>query len=448
MTSFSDKFNRADASIEADLKWAALDSADDSSDVILIADGRAISFNVTATTAAFRADTKPTTIAQEATIICGTSAQGTNYYHEVGVLGTEAATGWATNPRGVWARLTWLANGARRLNIYRFLPSDSAAASVAQVDLVYAGSIVAAGYERRLISDGALGSLQEVRIVVDVADYGLRARVFLNSEDDDNPVLEGRIDRDYQTAGVVGEPYGTWWFGFGPSGGGTSGNLYVASAYGFDYDASEDKEVVELRSDQPRLGDVRTRVLNKYTRGGGTNRPAEMVDEAVTDTIEDMLKQFGDSAHFRITEDTVTVSPDANGRATLTAKMVRVLELRYSDSDTPVEVQTIGHSTEGAPIIRTSGAAGSYIVRYVQRHVQPKQDDDPVPIPREYLETLVLGACMRLAENDGKADMVGYWSGRYLTALKSDARDLCRTSNLERTVQRPRQLIRAYGRWR
>ena len=299
MAEYSDAFDRADESIESD-DWAALNSNNDVvGGVVEVLAGRAVNGNPTYQAVAFYTATKPTTADQEHAANVVSATAGSNCYVDIGVLGKEAASGWATNPLGVWARLSWLANGARRLSIHRFLPGDSAASQVSMADIVYAGSIENPNYRGRLLDSGALGSEQNVRLVVVEKDWGLLARAYLNSADDDQYCLEARIQGDFLGTGDSAQTNGSWWIGFGPSAG-SAGDQAVLAVTGFDYDQSTDKELVQQRSDQPLLGDIRQEVLNKYTNAGGTNRPDPVVDQAISRALDELMMVFGDKLPMRV----------------------------------------------------------------------------------------------------------------------------------------------------
>jgi hypothetical protein len=441
MTEFVDDFARADEAIETGGDWAALNSNNATSNVVAVLDGRMVNNDPTRSAAAFYVTTKPAAASQEMQANITASVQGSNCHVDIGVLGKQAAAGWSSNPLGVWARFAWLANGARRLSIHRFLPGDSAATTVVTTDLVMAGAIESSSHLGALLDAGALGSVQNVRLVVEEQDWGLRARVFLNTNDDDRYALEARLTGDWLGTGDTAQADGSWWIGFGASGG-AAGDQAVLAVAGSDYDLSDDKALIEQRDDQPRLSELRQDVLYRYTSAGGTNRPAEVVDAAIRYATIEALLILGDKVETRREEATVALTIDAvTGRATgFTAKMLRVLDIRDATTHGRVAFNHQNRGVDGTPVLRVSGSSGDYLVTYSIRPRMPKAPDDPVPFPPEHVEMLIYGACQRLAESDGKPDLAMHWKEMSLAAMRTVAKDLQRTTNLERQVIQPRYL--------
>lgn len=444
MVQFSDDFDRANESIEAG-SWTALDSADDTSDVALVSATKLISGSTSQRVVCWRSTDLPTDVPQECDAAITSSGQGTNYYIDVGVMGKAGTSGLSSLPLGLWGRMSWLANGARRVSLMRFLPSDSAQSTVADVDLVLAGSVVAEGYENRLQQDGALSVPQRMRIVVtQETPYGLRARVFVNSDDDDRPVIDRKIDHDFVGTGDSNQTYGHWWVGFGPS---TNTNLAILGVLGSDYTTDDGKEEQDQRQDQPTLGEVRDLVRRRYTMSTRESLDQVDVDTAILDTIRDLRAKIGDNAWFLSRTDDVSLT--INGTtllSTMPSYMDRVLEIREASTGIPVWWQLSHTTSSGAQVLRINSTSQSFTCSWQMRWTEPVDDSDIIPIPRLYREAVVTGAVMRLAEAAGRQDVFARSGTMYANAIQNMQRDQARYSNQKRPRMRPATLPFSYLR--
>lgn len=433
MAEFLDEFVRADEAIETGNNWQALDDTNDSSNVIRVGNARAVTNVIANATVAWYIATVPTTSSQEVGGHVISATQGSNIYVDLGVMGSPTATWGATNPTGVWARLSWLASGARRLAIHRSLPGDTAGASVRSLDLVTAGSIPADGYEGVLSRNGEVGERQWLRLIVTSVDGGLLARAYLNQGDDDRPTLTATIDRDLLDTGVVDMEFGTWWLGFG-DGSAAVGDVAVLGIYGLDYLVDDDHQPQERRSDQPTLAVARERVRRHYESSTNTALLDPVLDDAITDTIEDLINLCGDQCWFLVREEAVTITPDTDGVATLLPKMRRIHEIRYPPNNRKVRYAFMYDTDEGAPVVQMpTTLTASYTVRYTLRHAQVVNPTDLLPIPREYLEALTIGACQKLARRDRKGALAAEFSREYERLTMTMMRDLARRRNMART---------------
>lgn len=444
MVSFTDEFDRTDGALGS--SWQSLNSNNSTSAVVVL-DTRAVSNDRSYQAVAWRIATAslPTTGAQEVGGMVVSATQGSNCHVDLGVMGTTAAASYSTTPLGVWARLAWLSNGVRRLSIHRFLPGDSASATLRTLDVVLSGAVPADGYEGRLRENGTVGYPQQLRLVVTAIDNGLLARAYVNEDDDDRPTLSAVIDRDLLDTGVADQEFGAIWMGFGPSTG-AAGDQAVLGVFGGDYDASEDHVAQELREDQPTLETLRQRVRRHYESSTNTSLLDEQLDDAITDAVEDLLNLCGDQAWFLVREASLTITPDTNGVAELQPVMRRVHEIVDGTNRKQVWFKLLYHSTQGAPVVRmNTTASGTYLVRYTLRHAQIKQPYDPLPIPREYQEAVVMGACQKLARRDRKANLAVEFGVEYQRLTLTMLRDLSRHSNAARGAFKPQRL--SFGYW-
>lgn len=443
MTSFTQKFSVANADVTT-LGFATLDDSGGTSGVVTVVANRAGCPTGARTAIAWYDTTKPATADQETTAWVTGSVEASGSYVDIGVLGKQAAASFSTVPKGLWARLYYLANGARRLSLYRFLPDDSAAAAIRTIDLVTAGSVEVPRYRGVLTQAGALGALQMVRVSAVATDAGYILRCFLNTESDDAPILEAVVSGDFTGTGDSNQPYGCWWIGFGASG--TSHGTSVAYVGGLDYDASDDNALQDLRADQIPLAEARRRVRERYERGTASAIPDSMIDGAIRDTVEEMIESCGDAATFLWREDTVTLSPDPiTGRVTLTPVMRRVLSIVEDSFGTPIQWSLDAQAASGAPVLTVETNSGSHTVRYIMRHRQPSKDTDPVPIPREHTETVIHGACMRLALTEGKTAQIQTFGLLYSGGKSAMLTSLARDMNQTKPVIAPPMFPRFYG---
>lgn len=448
MATFTDKFDRADGAIETAVSgtvhWAALNAAGNTANVVAVLDGRAVN-NVPAQEAiAWVISTVPATAAQHVEAMVNAAVQGSNCFVDIGVLGTEDSASWAGTIRGVWARFSWLANGARRITLMRRLPGDAAQSTVATVDLVFAGSIESDNYRGRLRDAGALGTPQLVRLIVEPVDGGLVARVYVNTDDDDAYILRAPLDGDYLGSGDVTQPYGTWWIGIGGAGG-TAGDQSVLVFRGEDYDASEDKALASIRIDQPTLAEMRQEVLLRYSGIGTTSRDTRAVDDAIRHACTEAVQRMGDQNDAVLAEETVdiTVNPvTSRVTAGLHALMERILEIRDAVDETKLPFVWERNGTNGVPVIRMgSWWSGSVVVRYRVRLVEPYDDDDLLPVMKPHREPVIFMACARLATFDGKHELSQQFQGLAEFALTRVFKEQQRT----RMQGDQRMAVRQFG---
>lgn len=444
MATFTDDFNRDDENLEAS-GWQALDSSDGTVGVALVSGTRAIAADRTKTVVAWYTDVVPTGVAQETGAYVTALSEGTNCYVDVGALGTPAAADFATNPRGVWARLSWLANGARRLSIHRFLPGETTSTQINYVDIVLDGSVDADGFEG--LMDGTLGVRHRLRILVDTDDAGLRARAFVNQDDDDKPALSVFIDRDFPGTGIVAQPYGCWWIGFGP-GAATTGDLAVSGIYGDDFAPTTDIETQDLRSDQPTLGEASRETKLRFLGTTQVSADSNVVDQAIRDTIEDIVTAHGENAWFMRRTETLALTVDTIGRTTLQPRMRRVIWVKDAYG-CDIQWRLLDHTTSGAPRLDVSGyPTSNYEVHYLMRHVQAWEPHHVLPLPREFFECLIQGACMRMAGQYNTLDKFQRFRAEYDRLMGVMAADLHHTQVQRRVTLMPRRFWMPYDRYR
>lgn len=432
MADYSDDFARADEAIEAG-SWIALDGADDNSNVARVSASRMVSNSTSQRVVAWYTGTVPTGVPQENGAAVTSSGQGTNHYIDVGVMGKSGTSGFTSLPLGLWARLTYLANGARRISLLRFLPSDSAEATITDIDLVSAGGIEVAGYEGVLVKSGAVGVLQLVRIVAKASSpHGIRVQVFLNTRDDDRPVIDWLVDRDMQGTGDSNQTYGRWWVGFGPS---ADSALSIAGVLGSDYVDDEGKVEDVLRQDQPTLLEIMTRVRGRYERSAR----GSLTDAAVQDAVIDGLRRIRDRAGLnqkwleRIATISLTVNT-ATSECTLPDDIDVPIRIMHASDNTPVHFKRLARTTSGALVIQLFALNGSFRVVYRMRYVEPSALDQRCPIPKQHDHVLVSAACMRLAMDEGRPEMMQIFAADFESGLDGLLRWQAHDHNMDRAV--------------
>ena len=444
MASFSTKFNVADQGIEDGAAWTALDSTGVTDDAVTIVKNRAGCPQNARSAVAWYDTTKPATADQECGAMISASVQGSSAYVDVGVLGKAVSSSLSTAKLGLWARFSWLANGARRIAIHRFMPDDSASSTVAQANLVLAGGVESDAFVGVLDQAGALNVPQLLRVVAVANNTGYRVRVFLNNSGDERPVLEAQVDGDFTGTSDATQPYGKWWIGFGPNGSASHGTT-VAYVYGLDYSSATDHARQELRPDQVSLGVLRAMVKTRYGRGMPTSLSDEVIDDALRNAMDGVISELGLSASFLWREEALSLSPNTTtGRVTLQANMREIIAIEDS-SGCPARWSLLAYDTNGAPIILLNSTAGTYKVRYLLRHSLPTTPGDTCPVPREHVEAVVLGACYRIAFGEPRMDLGQALHAEYRMAFDRLVMAMARQVNATRPVLSVPLFNQGYG---
>lgn len=450
MTEFTTKFEIEDAAT-IDGAWSPADFISINSSDVIASAGSGISIAsrnaANSGTVAARAvvvDTLPTTAQQEIAIACGSALEGTvgTQFVECGIGALSSPTDFSADPWGIYARLGWESDGVRVLSLRRFLRGDAADTEVAAITLVAAGTIEADGYAGLLNEAGALSTPQLLRLVVVTTDSGMRATVYLNTWDDDRPVLTANIGTDFVPPTVSTTDFGSWWFGFGTSA--SAESLAVAMIIGSDYDVDEVTEEQDLSDNQPTYAELEQRVRSRYEGGISTNISQQRILDALRDEVEYLINRCGDVAWFLIREEAITLTVTARGLMTLPAKMRRALEIVTANGERiPFKFNRL--TTAGATVIEIpSLTTGAHTIRYVMRHKQLVEPGDLCPIPREHAELVMAGAIKRLAVRDRNIEALKTYTIEHNMHEALFLRDNNRFSDQRRAVWRPRMV---HGAW-
>lgn len=450
MASFTDTFtyDNGDLVLAAGTAWKTIDTNNGLADGIEVWQNYATNDEASNVCRAVYQTTVPTGVDQEvAAWITSAEEESTTTmgcYVDVGLGALKTPANIATDPLGIYARLRWDDDGSRVLSIRHFLRngSDTEAASAT---LVLSGGVEASGYEGVLTDTGEAGTLQQLRLIVTAESSGLRCRAFVNENDDDRPTLECLLASDFVNPTATSTDYGAWWFGFGDAS--AARKLAVAQIYGADYDQDTDSLEQELREDQVTLAELRQRVRTRYEKSANTSLSDDMIDFHIRDEVEQILNRLGDVAHFAVREETLDLAPDSLCEVTLYARMKRVIGLRDASTGANQWFTFKRLGTDGAPVIMIEGGQSkSYKVRYLMRHRQMMHPQDVCPIPREHTEVLVVGACLRLAEQDRNANMQQTFLARHEMLYREMIRDMNRHGDQMRTRMDPRRPRKSYRR--
>jgi len=394
MTSFQDQFNRADADLDGENGWDVIASDD-------VEAGRLELINRTAqnddavAAVAFQETSAPTTNEQEVSGYITSTAEATENFIDLIINGAHDTT-YTDRKAGVVCRLSWLANSERKLEI---LQEDISAANystytAATLTMVNAGGTVQTGYHGHLIGDGAVDTLQHVRLVVREKDYGLEASVYVNSGDDDRPTLVAQLRTDLVTA--VGTA-GHWGFAMGAA---VANTLILAEFQGKDYAPGIAVDSV-LKSNHPSLLELRDRVKRKFSKGANTDLDNQYVDDIIGEEVEQIVLSLGDNPWFLIRKGNLTLTIDGDGFATMPSYVESVLKIERQNRKMMSTFTFETLESDGDVTIRLSTereATGEvHIVTYIQRWERMDKPDDLCVIPRKHDGLVVYAACARIA---------------------------------------------------
>lgn len=459
MVKFVDHFDRANADIASGANgWNARNSADTLTGLVEIFNEYATN---TGTTDCVIAQTNtagnvPTTDAQEVRGSVTSTAQGTNQRIDLGLgmNGDPKTDAWATLEFGIAVRLEYLASGERKLSILEQMGTATSATTLASLTMVASGGVEQTGYLGHLLDRGALGVPQEIRLVVNPRPEGLRVRAYVNSEDDDAPTLQA-VARSNWTAPANALAFGYQYARFmGAQGAKTLALLeFVGRDWSHDSraDLGERSNDDARFSDWPTLGEVRRRVAIKLERSLNTSIAADILNLEIGYAYDEILNTVGDQAWFRRRIETVTLTTDNDGYATMPAYVERVLDLERSGrlGKLPWAFSHLNESGRVVVRIGTTFASSStsVLMTYVARPTRASRDDDKIAFPDNHIELLVTGAVLRLAENDRSPQFTGTQQARFNRLMGDLMRDMGRQGDLARAVFTPTRR-RFHRQWR
>jgi hypothetical protein len=449
MTTFQDKFDRDDIDLDTDGGWTVGDPTDTGGGIIEILDQYATNSLTASAGVAMQGLTVPTVGPEQSVSAWVTSVvEDAEAKIDIGV-GGHLPDDWVNRVLGVWARLSWLPNGERRVSLHHLFRGGTEK-QVREEVLVLSGGVEAAGFEGVLLDSGATREFQRLRLIVVEEDSGLVASVYVNNDDDDHPIFKERIESDWIDP-VLAAPtdYGDLWFGFGAVTGAT--NLVVNEFTGGDY-AQTDRVVVPVRADLVTLAEIRERTKLRITLGGNvSNVLDEQLDRYVNDSFTEILTQLGDSAYFMRKTETLSAEI-VNGRATLPTYMERPLGIYADIYRRQTNWRFLHLDANGACVVELGFGSNivqtsPYEIDYYPHYVDMVEDDDVCPIPRKHIECVVVGAALRNAEIDRNAAGLKSHIGRYMALLKLLRRDQNRLLDQERVLMGPSARRRGYSRY-
>jgi len=261
--------------------------------------------------------------------------------------------------------------------------------------------------------------------------------------DDGNPTLEYT---DYADLGATGNlqpdrEAGGWGFAFGSTG------LFMDA-----FSASDTYVIPEhgvLGKKGRTLSEMRTLVVQRMTIGGATSHYQDaLLNEAINNAVNEVRSELGDAAGFFTRLGAITVTADANNIVTLPEDCDRLMDIWDYSSHEHVNWNAVGEDSRGRVRIEIAGTpvADTFIIEYVQSYEPMEADTDRCPILKEHDEAVIVGACVRLWEMEGKSEMFAMWSERWKKAIRDLKRLMSRRQQQRHPamrihVRRPRTRI-------
>lgn len=440
MVSFSDSFARTDQDLHANNGWqVATDPGGGASDSIELFSSYATNSSTLGAGTAFQQDTVPTQVDQSVAAWVTALAEDAASIIKIGVGGKYDAT-YASRTERIWLQIEWLAAGER---VVRLKWNEGASTkTLASLTMVADGSDVQTGYAGKMLDDGALGTLQHVRLIVTAVDAGLLVRGYVNQPDDQSPTIQGVIRSDWidltpdSDVGV----YGAWWFAVAQHG--TARSLLITDFEAQDYTVTERQSTVQ-RSDAPTRAEIERRVRQLIEGSLRTSLDEQVLHDLVNDAIAEVDTALGEMAYYARRTAVLTLTPDSEGLVTLPAYIRSLIYLERSADLGEALWEEFGQDTDGSLILRMprnhGGGSGSYRAKYWVRGLRLEKDDDQTAIPREHVELIVLGVARRIAERDREPFLHQVWTQRYGERLLGLRQDMARRANAEKHRIKPRQ---------
>lgn len=281
---------------------------------------------------------------------------------------------------------------------------------------------------------------QELRIRAVRWDGGIRVLAYLNEPDDGVPTVSYGHQIDHLPDEPVGATYGALVF-----------RSTITTAESFIVGAIEGRSVpAQPTLDRPTLSEVRNQCLLRWERRNTSNNfDADIIDDFINDTQREIINRLGNSAAFMRTDETVTLTIDTNDDITLPYRVAKLVHLMDSGSNEYIPYQWYSTADDGSLKIHLQKrGSGSFRLFYERRLTDMYVDGDLALIPRRYMEALVQGALMRMAQSDSDADDIQMATSMFERAYSSMALDLQKKKQMARSVitVRPRVYPSRYAR--
>tara|TARA_R100000808_G_scaffold21160_1_gene45760 strand:+ start:8208 stop:9527 length:1320 start_codon:yes stop_codon:yes gene_type:complete len=260
------------------------------------------------------------------------------------------------------------------------------------------------------VSSTELGVLQEIRFTVTNEENGVRLRGFVNNDDDENPTLT-YLDRGVNVSRSFTTKDAGYW-----------GMMISAAGLGVDSWDAQDKYVVpqEGKHVGRTLAQLRTLLSDRISRGGNRNLTDAYLDTQLNLAQNEVMTDLGDLALFTKREETMTLTSTDSGKTfELPTRVETLIDILRSPSRTPVDWSLLNMNQENTGIrVRMSQNIGgeSVFVIYKIGWQDMLSDTDRCAVPRQFDESVILSAVLRIAERQG--DMTYFQT---VAAMKSAA---------------------------
>jgi hypothetical protein len=359
-------------------------------------------------------------------------------FHTVAsVLGrvTGAASPPTTFRAGYEALLSWDPSNVRRIYILRYL-NDGATAD--QRVLLAQGSVTLDA-----LNGSDLGYTQAIKLTITDTPEGVRLRAYVNSDDDDSPVLDVTDrGRDFYLANST--PFLPPCRAAGYFGVMLGADATVLGQHnGPLLDSFEGKDQTKIEQDNPYAGRTLAQLRDavRLVIGPSTNIQNPLLNQLIQDAHEDFLRELGDMALFARRRELMTLTTDAGYCVYFPHTVDRVDDI--DDGLGPKLLPRGGFYTdEGRVALRFEHPVdGAYYVSYYRRQEPLIDDDDRTIVPRRLDESIVLGAAMRVHERDQDATRFGTLRVLWQRAVQTAKQHMHRQMRQHNTRLRPRVAI-------
>ncbi len=325
----------------------------------------------------------------------------------IGIMGR--LTG-ATDEPGVFLRLDVGADTAS-LHAENFFPFLSALATEDQTnwDLVPAQATSAVSLASTTAATPTLlnrvqpasttidKAFQEIEIISEPVDGGVRVRVYINERDLSKPTLEAVINRDFITSDSAFTDVGHAFIFFGKH---TNARSFAVTYFDHEELVLDTEPLVTGRRDTPTLKEVRDDCYLVYERNtSSTDQETAAVDLFINWAVRDILGHLGDTCTFTRFEGIFNVTPGTNGYLNMPENVDRIISMeRETSPGHPVPWSWSADNEHGSMHVQIiNNESGNMRVVYQTRIEKAVDDGDHIIVPRKYQETVVTGAVMRMS---------------------------------------------------
>ena len=142
----------------------------------------------------------------------------------------------------------------------------------------------------------------------------------------------------------------------------------------------------------------------------------------VNDAVREIYNSLGTNAYFLRKTESVNVA-EAPDVTTLPSYMARLHKLEVPHRPgAAMQWKMIRKAADGSLTI-TADRAGPYIAHYLELQPELTALTDPIALPAEHIEVLVVGVCKRIAASVGNAPLLATYAAEYDRLLRICRRD-------------------------